>query len=70
MNNKWNDGATTMHAAAFLQEFVPKNVDWIHMDIASVSHNGRENGYLTSVGATSFGSRTIVNILKTISEKK
>jgi leucyl aminopeptidase len=69
MNNKWSDGAATMHAAAFLQEFVPKNVEWIHLDIASMAYNGRENGYLPSNGATSFGSRTIVNILKSIAEK-
>jgi leucyl aminopeptidase len=68
MNNKWVDGAATMHAAAFLQEFVPNNVDWIHLDIASMAYNGRENSYLSSTGATSFGSRTIVNILHTISK--
>ncbi|KAB8040646.1 hypothetical protein GCL60_01620 [Silvanigrella paludirubra] len=68
MNNKWNDGAATMHAAAFLKEFVPQNVDWIHMDIASMSYNGRNNGYLSSEGANSFGSRTIVNLLKKYSE--
>ena len=70
MNNKWNDGAATMHAAAFLQEFVPNNVEWIHLDIASMAYSGRENGYLSSSGATSFGSRTIVNILNAISEIK
>lgn len=69
MNNKWSDSAATMHAAAFLQEFVPSNIEWIHLDIASMAYNGRENGYLAPTGATSFGSRTIVNILKKIAEK-
>lgn len=68
MNNKWSEGAATMHAAAFLQEFVPENVKWIHLDIASMAYQGRENGYLSQNGATSFGSRTIINILEKIAE--
>ncbi len=70
MNNKWSDGAATMHSAAFLQEFVPKNIEWIHLDIANMAYSGRENDYLSLTGATSFGSRTIVNILNSISKKQ
>ncbi|APJ03808.1 M17 family metallopeptidase [Silvanigrella aquatica] len=69
MNNKWQEGAATMHAAAFLQEFVPPESQWIHLDIASMAYGGRDNSYLSTTGATSFGARTIVHILKKIAEE-
>ena len=60
MHNKWGTGAPTMYASAFLKEFVPAGVDWIHLDIANVAWHGRDNGYLSTTGATSFGARTLV----------
>lgn len=64
MHNKWSAGAPTMYAAAFLKEFVPEKTAWIHLDIANMAWNGRNSTYLRGRGATSFGARTIVNIVK------
>jgi leucyl aminopeptidase len=47
-------------AALFLQDFVPKELPWAHLDIAGTvwSDNGRG---LDPAGATGFGVRTLVN---------
>lgn len=60
MHSKWASGAPTMYAAAFLKEFVPQGVPWVHLDIANVAWNARETGYLPTQGATSYGARTLV----------
>ncbi|KAB8033439.1 M17 family metallopeptidase [Fluviispira multicolorata] len=69
MNNKWSEGAATMHAAAFLQAFVPQNTDWLHLDIANVSENSRDNGYLATNCSSAYGARTIVNIIENLAKK-
>lgn len=66
MHNKWSSGAPTMYAAAFLKEFVPQNSFWIHLDIANMAWSARSNAYLKGRGATSFGARSLINIVKTI----
>jgi len=66
MHNKWSSNAATMYAAAFLKEFVPANSLWVHLDIASMAWAGRGSSYLRGRGATSFGTRTLVNLVKTI----
>ncbi|WP_186644574.1 M17 family metallopeptidase [Fluviispira vulneris] len=68
MNNKWSEGAATMHAAAFLQAFVPNNTDWVHFDIANVSENSKDNGYLAPNSSAAYGARTIVNLLEKLAE--
>jgi leucyl aminopeptidase len=61
MHSKWSKGAPTMYAAAFLKEFVPAGIPWLHLDIANVAWNGRDNGYVRTSGATAFGARTLAN---------
>lgn len=47
---------SSCQAAAFLERFVEKGVDWIHLDIAGTAHIEGE--------ATGYGSRLLVNYLK------
>ena len=54
-------GATT--AALFLQEFLPKNTPWVHMDIAGTAF-ATKNWKYWSEGATSFGVRTLVELAR------
>ena len=66
MHNKWSTGAATMYAAAFLKEFVPSDTLWVHLDIANMAWSGRSTSYIRGRGATSFGARSLVNIVKAI----
>ena len=66
MHNKWSSGAPTMYAAAFLKEFVPSNTLWVHLDIANVAWSPRSNPYLKGRGATSFGARSLINIVSAL----
>lgn len=54
-------GATT--AALFLQEFLPKNSAWVHIDIAGTAFATKSWKYW-SEGATSFGVRTLVELAR------
>uniref|UniRef100_M4C2H5 Cytosol aminopeptidase domain-containing protein n=1 Tax=Hyaloperonospora arabidopsidis (strain Emoy2) TaxID=559515 RepID=M4C2H5_HYAAE len=54
-------GAST--AAAFLQQFVYKNVDWAHLDIAGPSNYSSAKSYFPK-GATGFGVQLLYNYLK------
>lgn len=51
------EGAT-IHAALFLKNFVPKNVDWAHLDIAGPAWTD-ENTSIFRPGGTGFGLRTL-----------
>jgi len=48
-------GAIT--AAMFLEEFVEKDIPWVHIDIAGMDNYKEEFGYYKK-GATGFGVRT------------
>ena len=48
--------ASSSQAAAFLESFVEKGVNWIHLDIAGTSNVNCE--------ATGYGARALVNFLK------
>jgi leucyl aminopeptidase len=63
MNAKWSSNAMTMYAAAFLQEFVPEGVPWLHLDIAAVAYAGRENGYAFGPGANAYGARSLFHFV-------
>lgn len=69
MHNKWSSGAPTMYAAAFLKEFLPPDSLWLHLDIANMAWSGRNSPYLRGRGATAFGARTIVNVIRTFCGK-
>ena len=47
----------------FLKEFVEADTPWAHLDIASVATN-ENNGLPTGKGATGFGVRLIVELLR------
>lgn len=57
-------GACT--AAAFLKEFVPENVPWMHLDIAGVAETSG-NGYVTGISGKP--TRTMIYFLKSLSQK-
>jgi leucyl aminopeptidase len=49
-------------AAAFLREFVPDGISWVHLDIAGPAfHSGEPYGYV-GFGGTGFGVRTLVRL--------
>jgi leucyl aminopeptidase len=58
-------GATT--AALFLQEFAPKGVPWVHLDIAGTAFATKTWKYWTE-GATAFGSRTLVELARRLAQ--
>jgi leucyl aminopeptidase len=63
MNAKWSTSAMTMHAAAFLGEFVPEGVDWLHLDIAGMAYAARDNGYAGGPGANAYGARSLFHFV-------
>ena len=52
-------GAGTATAAAFLQEFVPKDIPWAHIDIAGTAWLESEKPH-QAAGATLFGARLLM----------
>jgi leucyl aminopeptidase len=48
----------------FLQEFLPAEVPWAHLDIAGVAHPRRDYRYLKGDQASGFGVRLIVELIK------
>lgn len=63
MNAKWSTSAMTMYAAAFLREFVPEGVDWLHLDIAAMAYSARDNGYASGPGANAYGARSLFHFV-------
>ncbi|MDR3440629.1 leucyl aminopeptidase [Telmatospirillum sp.] len=61
-NCVWEDGPDALHAARFLQHFVPEQVPWAHIDIAGVSE-AEEDGPLGPEGATGFGIRLLDHLV-------
>lgn len=53
----------TISAAAFLEKFVNKGVDWIHLDIAGAAYSNKEDNYIPEFG-TGRGVRLLVDYLK------
>ncbi|XP_059607411.1 cytosol aminopeptidase-like isoform X2 [Phlebotomus argentipes] len=56
-------GAGSCTAAAFLREFVPKSVPWMHLDIAGVMNGCDDQPYLVEKGMTGRPVRTIVEFI-------
>jgi len=59
--------AGTIVAALFLRRFVSDS-PWVHLDIAAPAESDANKGYLTK-GSTAFSFRTIVEYLRTLSER-
>ena len=55
--------AGTIMAAAFLKNFVKKNIKWIHIDIAGVNFIQKDSKTLFS-GSTCIGLRTLIQFVK------
>lgn len=56
-------GGGSCTAAAFLREFVPENVDWLHLDIAGVMGPADSTPYLGK-GMTGRPTRTLVEFVR------
>jgi leucyl aminopeptidase len=61
-NCSWERGPDHIHAARFLQHFVPKDIPWAHLDIAGMSE-AAEDGPLAAEGPTGFGVRLLDRVL-------
>jgi len=61
-NCTWERGPDHIHAARFLQHFVPETVPWAHLDIAGMSE-ADEDGPLAAEGPTGFGVRLLDRVL-------
>jgi leucyl aminopeptidase len=53
---------SSIKAALFLEDFLEKGVEWMHMDIATVDHSNKDLG-VNSRGATVTGMRSLTNYL-------
>lgn len=63
IKNVGGPGAGTIVGAVFLKNFI-KNTPWVHLDIANTAWNDNaDKGYLCK-GATGFGVRLVVEILR------
>ena len=61
-NCQWERGPDHLHAARFLQHFVPEGVPWAHLDIAGVTE-AEEDGPLAAKGPTGFGVRLLERLV-------
>lgn len=57
-----------IHAALFLQRFVPENTPWIHLDIAGPAY-AKKKGDHGPAGGTGFGVRILVDLVQEWSEE-
>ena len=58
-NCSWDDDAPdALHAARFLQHFVPEGLSWAHLDIAGMAE-ADEDGPFAAEGPTGFGVRLL-----------
>ncbi len=53
----------TISAGLFIEEFVPKNTPWVHLDIAGPANTDKALGYWNR-GATGFGVATLVQLAR------
>lgn len=56
----------SLTAGLFLQEFVPENTPWVHMDIAGPAFAERPLASYIGKGGTGFGVRTLIQLIQTI----
>ena len=65
LKNIGNGGPGAIIGAIFLQEFVPENVPWAHLDIAGPAFVSLNNEYIRQ-GGTGFGVRTLLRFLDSV----
>ncbi|MEQ1877298.1 MAG: leucyl aminopeptidase [Bdellovibrionia bacterium] len=62
-----NKGAGSAHGAAFLEQFVDKDIPWAHFDIAGTAwHTGHRINYNPKKGASGCMIRTFIELARTI----
>ncbi|KKR96691.1 MAG: putative cytosol aminopeptidase [candidate division TM6 bacterium GW2011_GWE2_41_16] len=61
--------AGTITAGLFLSYFVPEDVAWVHTDIGSVSFDVPDKPYYRIGGATGFGVRLFIEMIKQEAQK-
>ncbi len=54
--------AGTITAGAFLSNFVPENIPWVHVDIASVHQHSIGKDYIKSFGDSGFGVQLLIEL--------
>lgn len=65
------NGGGSCTAAAFLKEFIPKYVEWAHLDIAGVSGCGGSTGdKIISSGMTGRPTRTLIRFFEELVKKE
>lgn len=69
MKNTGEGSAGTIIGGTFLQEFVPANIPWAHVDIAGTAYEEKERAY-SSTGATLFGAKLFVEWIKSLEHAK
>ncbi len=57
-------GASVITAALFLKEFISDKMKWVHLDIAETSYNEEASEGIYTKGATGWGVKTIISLLK------
>lgn len=65
MKNLGNRWGGVLVAGLFLEEFVKKDVPWVHIDIAGPAYAERPINAYEKKGGTGHGVRTLINLLKT-----
>ncbi len=65
MKNVGEGSAGTIIGGMFLQEFVPANMPWAHVDIAGTAYEEKERSY-SSAGATLFGAKLFVEWIRNL----
>jgi len=66
-NCTWERGPDALHAARFLQRFLPEGLAWAHLDIAGMSETD-EDVPLGAAGPTGFGVRLLDRLLRDLFE--
>lgn len=56
-------GGGSCTAAAFLREFVPKDMPWVHVDMAGLMANCSDQSYSVSKGMTGRPTRTLIEFV-------
>lgn len=56
-------GGGSCRAAAFLQEFIPKNTPWIHVDMAGMMSECTDQSYTSSSVMTGRPTRTLIEFI-------
>jgi len=67
INNLGGPVAGALTAGLFLQEFVPENIPWAHLDIAGPFIRDKDWKYYEA-GATAFGLKTLVDMAERFNE--